>query len=175
MPEPGLNSPEAARLYEWGPAFDDLASDLTPDQKHRYTQLRAAMRRQDTTPTNDPAERRRRGQETSSLYAMFTKPNSDEDVLFQMLEEGETEAQAKNRTPFGKEFGSKYASPGAAHRRKNSKSVEPAEPTQQPQEGWGSGYNDLNSRYVGISERTFLAPPNNNRAKAAKALLKSGK
>ena len=172
MPEPGLDSPEAARFYEWGPAFDDLATDLTPDQKHRYTQLRAAMRAQNTTPTDDPKERRRRGAETSSLYAMFTKPNSDEDALFQMLEEAENEEQAKNPAPFGKEFSSQYASKTAAMQR-NPIRLSPG--TKKALEPSPTAYADGNGRYVGISERTFLAPPNNNRAKAAKALLKSGK
>jgi len=77
---------------------------------------------------------------------MFIKP--DERELVDALEMSETDTEAEDETPFGKEFGSQYASPRAAAQR-----MTPAQPpTATPK----AGYNDLNSRPVGISERTFM-------------------
>ncbi len=99
---------------------------------------------------------------------MFIKPGSDEDALFDLLEEGETDTEAENPTPFGKEFGSQYASPQTAAQRMT--------PAQPPISTPKAGYNDLNSRPVSISERTFMPPPKSSaRSKAANAMLQKGK
>lgn len=156
-----------------GPGFDDLAKGLTTDQKHRYTQWRSSQRQAyaDAYDSGKLKGMRERGETFPNLLPMFTRPGTDEDSLFEMMGESESDSQSESEHPFGTQFGSQYASPEAATQR-----MTPARPpAATPKEGWGSGYNDLNSRQVGISERTFLAPPNNNRAKAAKALLQKGK
>ena len=150
MAEPGLDSPEAARFYTHGPSFEDLSKDMTPDMKHRYTQWRAMQRQRDLSQTRDPEVLRKRGEESRALRSMFFKPSEFEDVDF--LEASETDTQAENPTPFGKEYGSDYAT-AAAHRLRNPIRLSPA--TQKVVES-PSGYADGNSRYVGISERTFM-------------------
>ena len=170
MPEPGLDSPEAARFYTHGPSFEDLSKNMTPDMKHRYTQWRAMQRQRNLSRTGDQEVLRKRGEESRALRSMFFKPSEFEDVDF--LEESETDTEAENPTPFGKDYGSDYASQSAAMQRSPIR-LSPA--THKLVESSPTAYADGNSRYVGISERTFLAPPNNNRAKAAKALLKIGK
>ena len=162
MAEPGLDSPEAARFYTHGPSFEDLSKNMTPDMKHRYTQWRAMQRQRDLSRTGDQEVLRKRGEESRALRSMFFKPSEFEDVDF--LESSETDTEAENPTPFGTQYGSDYAGPEAADRRKVAaqqfitrhraaiaRELPPPPPT-------GQGYNDLNSRQVGISERTFLQP-----------------
>lgn len=165
MPEPGLDSPEAARFYTEGPSFEDLAKGLSPDEKHRYTQWRASSRYRDKTPSSDPEVQRKRGEESRALLSMFTKPNSDEDALFRMLEESETDTEVENPTPLGKEYGSAYASKEAAAAR-----MTPMARTATP----AKSYTDLNSRPVGFSERTFM-PPEGALANAAKRKLEKNR
>lgn len=152
MAEPGLNSAEAARFYERGPSFADLAKGMTPDEKHRYTQWRAAQQQRDFSPTKDPEVMRKRGQESRDLLAMFTKPGSDEDVLFKMLDDSETDTEVESDAPLGKQYGSEYASQKAAAARKSPQAATQPPRSTAPQQG----YTDLNSRLVGISERTFM-------------------
>lgn len=130
--------------------FAELAEKLTPEQKHRYTQMRAASRYRDKTATNEPEAQRKRGEESRALRDMFVKP--DERDLFDALEMAETDTEAENPTPFGAQYGSDYAT-AAAHRLRNPIRLSPA--TQKVVES-PSGYVDGNSRYVGISERTFI-------------------
>lgn len=158
MPEPG--------------SFEDLEQNVPPDVKHRYTQWRAMQRQRNLSPTRDPEVLRKRGEESRALMGMFARPGSGDADLFDMLNERETDTEAEQDTPFGKDYGSDYASQTAAMQR-NPIRLSPG--TKKAIEPSPTAYADGNSRYVGISERTFLAPPNNNRAKAAKALLKSGK
>jgi hypothetical protein len=158
MPEPG--------------SFEDLERNVPPDVKHRYTQWRAMQRQRDLSPTRDPEVLRKRGEESRALMSMFARPGSNDGNLFEMMGESETDTQAESEHPLGAQYGSDYASHSAAMQR-NPIRLSPA--TQKRVESSPTAYADGNSRYVGISERTFLAPPNNNRAKAAKALLKIGK
>lgn len=152
-----------------GPGFDDFAKGLTPDQMHRYTQWRLSQRQAyaDAYDSGKLKGMRERGETFPNLLPMFARPGTDEDSLFEMMGESESDSQSEMDHPFGAQYGSDYASPQAAAQRMT--------PAQPPIATPKAAYNDLNSRYVGISERTFLAPPNNNRAKAAKALLKIGK
>jgi hypothetical protein len=135
-----------------GPGFDDLAKGLTPDQKHRYTQWRSSQRQAyaDAYDSGKLKGMRERGETFPNTLSMFARPGTDEDSLFEMMGESETDSQSEIDHPFGKEFGSQYASPQAAARR-----MTPARP---PMATPKAGYNDLNSRQVGISERTFLQP-----------------
>ena len=133
-------------------SFEDLEQNVPPDVKHRYTQWRAMQRQRDLSPTRDPEVLRKRGEESRALMSMFVRPGSNDANLFDAIAESETDTQAENPTPFGKEYGSDYAT-AAAHRQRNPIRLSPA--TQKVVES-PSGYADGNSRYVGISERTFM-------------------
>jgi hypothetical protein len=142
---------------------------MTPDQKHRYTQWRSAQRQAyaDAYDSGKLKGMRERGETFPNLLPMFARPGTDEDAMFEMMGESETDSQAEMDFPLGKEFGSGYASKEAAAAR-----MTPAPPKATP----AKGYTDLNSRPVGISERTFYPPtPKAARAKAATSMLKDRK
>lgn len=142
MPEPG--------------SFEDLEQNVPPDVKHRYTQWRAMQRQRDLSPTRDPEVLRKRGEESRALMGMFARPGSNDGNLFEMMGESETDSQSESEHPLGKEYGSDYASQSAAMQRSPIR-LSPATQTLVESKP-AAAYNDLNSRYVGISERTFLQP-----------------
>lgn len=168
MPEPG--------------SFEDLEQNVPPDVKHRYTQWRAMQRQRDLSPTRDPEVLRKRGEESRALISMFARPGSNDANLFEMMGESETDTQAESEHPFGKEFGSRYASPEAADQRKSAAqqfitrhraalAQRSSLPSPQPV---SQSYTDLNSRPVGFSERTFM-PPEGALANAAKRKLEKNR
>ena len=139
-----------------GPGFDDLAKGLTPDQMHRYTQWRLSQRQAyaDAYDSGKLKGMRERGETFPNLLPMFARPGTDEDSLFEMLGESESDSQSEIDHPFGAQYGNDYASQSAAMQRSPIR-LSPA--TQKLVESKpAAGYNDLNSRYVGISERTFM-------------------
>jgi hypothetical protein len=150
-----------------GPGFEDLARGMTPDEKHRYTQQRQMRQELYDNMKRGKATREETEGQFNKLRTMFEKPGTDEGALFDLAYESETDTEVENPTPFGKEFGSGYASKEAAAAR-----MTPAPPKATP----AKGYADLNSRPVGISERTFYPPtPKAARAKAATSMLKDRK
>lgn len=134
---------------------EDLEHNVPPDVKHRYTQWRAMQRQRDLTPTRDPDVMRKRGEESRALMGMFARPGSGDANLFDMLNERETDTEAEQDTPFGKQYGSDYASQTSAMLRNP---IRLSTGTQKAIEPSPTAYADGNSRYVGISERTFLKP-----------------
>jgi hypothetical protein len=140
-----------------GPGFDDLAKGLTPDQKHRYTQWRSSQRQAyaDAYDSGKLKGMRERGETFPNTLSMFARPGTDEDSLFEMMGESETDSQSEIDHPFGKDYGSNYASQTAAMQR-NPIRISPG--TKKALEPSPTAYADGNGRYVGISERTFLQP-----------------
>ena len=149
MPEPGLNSKEAADFYTNGPSFSDWTSKMPPEQLHRYTQYRQALRENtiDGRVHHSPEELAKVRNQAQALTSIFVKPGTDEDALFDLMMEAEENAntdsdvEAVERTKT--RYGSAYASPQAAQAR-----MTPIAPTQTP------AYSG-NGRDVGFLERTY--------------------
>lgn len=139
-----------------GPSFEELAARLTPEQKHRYTQQRQMRQEMYNSFKRGKASRDEVESQFNKSRTMFEKPGSEDGPLFDLLYQAETDTEVEDPTPLGKEYGGGYASKEAAAARKEPKSAK--------------SYNDLNSRPVGFSERTFL-PPEGNLASAAKRRL----
>ena len=164
MPEPGLDSPEAAQFYEHGPGFVDMAKRLTPEQKHRYTQVRKARIQLHKDRGPGPVGEEGVAQ-WRAIRDMFVRP--EERELFEILDELETDTEAESLHPLGEQYGDKFAAQKkpAVNQLSKTAPVSSAQPRQ---------YIDLNSRPVGFSERTFLPQTNPTRSKAAAAMLKKG-
>jgi hypothetical protein len=130
--------------------FAELAEKLTPEQKHRYTQLRAAQRQIQKDMPPFAVMGPKKIEEWNAVRSMFLKPGESEQ--FDAIERAETDTEVENDLPLGKEYGSDYAT-AAAHRQRNPIRLSPG--TQKVVES-APGYADGNSRYIGISERTFM-------------------
>lgn len=164
MPEPGLDSPEAARFYERGPTFEEMSRNMTPEQKHRYTQVRKARIQMYKNRGNDFLDENGTAQ-WRGIRDMLVRP--DERELFEFLDELETDTEAESLHPLGEQYGDKFAAPKKPAAKPQTQ-VEPVAGVQPRR------YIDLNSRPVGFSERTFLPQPKPARSRAAAAMLKKG-
>lgn len=152
---PSKNPTRDATDWPYTASFEELSASMSPEQKHRYTQWRAMQRQRDLRWTDEPEVLRQRGKDSRDLSGLFIKKDSDEGDLFGALELAETDSEAESDAPFGKQYGSDYASQTATMLRNP---IRLSTSAQRLMSGSPSTYADGNSRYVGISERTFLKP-----------------